>query len=1841
MFKHSSINRSFKLVWSDARGAYIVAPESAGGRTKSCISSNGRRAARLARNLAFAAGLAWSSGGIFDAVAQISPANSNTSVDNNPNGVPVINISTPNAAGLSHNRFTSYNVDPSGVVLNNINTAAGQRSQLAGHVYGNMNLIGGGTASVILNEVVSPNRSLLRGFTEVAGAKADVVVVNPYGITCSGCGFINTDRVTLATGQPTFNPGGGLTGFAVTGGDVLVKGTGLTADESRIKVLDIVTRSFKSEGPLMGANDLQIVVGNNTWSYGTRVVTGRTAESGTAPVYAIDSTVLGGIYANTIRLISTEAGVGVRMLGEVGATTSSAAAGEERWGVVSLESAGKIELNNKIVAAKELSVTSTATGTDAITLDQADLFSSGDMRFTASGGGMTMVGGKLVASNALNITAQSLSDTAASSSDADASKRYATNALGLNVSGDAVLAGEVSWTSGGNVIANLGSLTVAGIGAVVASEEGTLNIATRSNMALNAALVSASYNLSLTAQGSISIAADVGQGVQSANGDMNITAGNGLNNQGKITAHLGSLTAHMDGTLTNGGELYSKGNMTLADGPGSGTMNLHNSGAKLLTDGRLNIVADNVTNAGNMQGALGTNLQANSLGNSGVLIASSDAAADAVTWSLGSLTNSGTLQTRNDLTLNLTSPTLNNNGEILSTSGDLTIDAKGAALQINNNNGGTLQANKQLNIKGNQVNLNNAAGAKIIADDLEITATTLTNAGESQGGTSDSNINVSGDISNSGTLILATKSAETGVVGSGNLTANKLDNRGTLQSAGAANLTVIQDMHNFGTGTITADRLAIRTNNFINDVNSRPDGSGGLTQGGTGASTLEVTNTVSNRGTLTLATRDPATSAVGSGTITAHKIDNWGLLQSTGAASLSVAETINNQSATARIMAGTNLTIRGTDSGYAVSNAGRIQAGDHLDIKGQGGGNGVVISIGPKNGGNEGGIILANTADLNASNLSIADSGMLSSLGNMTVNVQTLTQGGSGAAIVGSSAGSGTTAIAIADPGVFTNIGAIHSGNDLVLNAANIINSNTGGISANRDLTLTATGAAGGISNSGALYAGNHLRVTAANGTITNVGTLSGEVGTIDSGGDMTLTSQVFVNNSAIRGSSDIKVTAAVFKNEVAGGDTRVDGPPGTTNTTMTESILNEGWGSHLPIDERGYNYLWRKFYVENWSVDQSYSGGTPSYTPQLIGGRKVDIDGFSGPANGNRGAIISAPTVTISGAGTFTQDNLALSRKSYQRSYQDWIGCNSIIGYRCADEDGFTNTRWARKNESGDQLVGAETIGSIRTAGIYGTTVTLKGVALESTSPIGTTIRPKGAEGGTASTLASPTGPKINVVPVGGRDSIMFGGVVIRVPTNPNGFFVISPNPGSRYLVETNPLFTTSNNAYGSSYLAQQLGLNTDSLIKRLGDANYEAYLIRQQLIVQTGNNLLAGYQSEASLLQTMMRSSASEALALGFVWGEPPSNDKLAQLTKDIVWMVAIEVAGQQVLTPVVYLAKTTIAKIQTGSVIAADNINMQNMTSVTNTGGTISATNNVSITASGDITNSSGTIQGGNVALTSTAGSIINQTLVQSDCNAVADSCTSVVGRTAGISATGSLSLDAKQDIRVIGANVSAGGDASLKAGNDIVFDTTATTTRGTDRGKITEGNASVQWDNVKTETKNTSSTLTVGGNLILNSGRDTKLYSATVNVTGNLDATSGGQLVIGTREDTTEIKKSSTTNSLFGATLSADAQARAGMAADPAAGAGPTTREFSQGSYSNTQGYSTGGTTVGYADNRDISRGSAELMSTTTISVNDVDVHITHVVTVNVTYLLTLQCDMPCKIILSPINPKKMV
>ncbi|MCW4150737.1 hemagglutinin repeat-containing protein [Halomonas sp. 18H] len=243
----------------------------------------------------------------------VAPGASNTSLDRAGNGVPVVDIATPNGSGLSHNRFSDYNVDERGVILNNA-TSKLQSTQLGGLIVGNPNLRDQ-AARRIINEVNGGRPSRLEGYTEVAGAGADVVVANPYGITCNGCGFINSPRVTLSTGRPIIE-NGDLERFAVDQGRVAIEGLGL--DATQVDQFDIITRAAEVNAELH-ANHLNVITGANDVDAETLATTARQG-TGEAPALAIDASALGGMYAGSIRLIGTESGVGVKLAGDMAAS---------------------------------------------------------------------------------------------------------------------------------------------------------------------------------------------------------------------------------------------------------------------------------------------------------------------------------------------------------------------------------------------------------------------------------------------------------------------------------------------------------------------------------------------------------------------------------------------------------------------------------------------------------------------------------------------------------------------------------------------------------------------------------------------------------------------------------------------------------------------------------------------------------------------------------------------------------------------------------------------------------------------------------------------------------------------------------------------------------------------------------------------------------------------------------------------------------------------------------------------------------------------------------------------------------------------------------------------------------------------------------------------------------------------------------------------------------------------------------------------------------------------------------------------------------------------------------
>ena len=78
------------------------------------------------------------------------------------------------------------------------------------------NNITGSEADLILFQVTGTSGSGLNGAIEVFGGEAGLIIANPNGIDCDGCGFINTSKVDLVTGTANFS-GDDLTGFSIDG----------------------------------------------------------------------------------------------------------------------------------------------------------------------------------------------------------------------------------------------------------------------------------------------------------------------------------------------------------------------------------------------------------------------------------------------------------------------------------------------------------------------------------------------------------------------------------------------------------------------------------------------------------------------------------------------------------------------------------------------------------------------------------------------------------------------------------------------------------------------------------------------------------------------------------------------------------------------------------------------------------------------------------------------------------------------------------------------------------------------------------------------------------------------------------------------------------------------------------------------------------------------------------------------------------------------------------------------------------------------------------------------------------------------------------------------------------------------------------------------------------------------------------------------------------------------------------------------------------------------------------------------------------------------------------------
>lgn len=731
------------------------------------------------------------------------------------NGITQVNIRTPSAAGVSRNVFSNFDVGKEGAVLNNSRTNA--QTQLAGWVEGNPHLARGG-AKVILNEVNSSDPSRLSGYTEIAGNRAELVIANPSGITCAGCGFINASRTTLTTGQALMDQGK-LTGFDVRTGNIRVDGEGI--DTSGSDYTQIISKTAEINAGIYAKN-LDVITGSNQVSYeedATNTVvtasnTDKNSATNKATGVALDVSALGAMYAGKIRLIGTDKGMGVTNAGSIVASA----------GGLQLDHRGNLINSGSMIANQ---------GSVDITTHNAKVDNSGTIASSR---------------DTVNVTSGSLTNSGVISS-RDTLKLQQTGSI--NNSGE-IASGSFDIKSA--ALNNSGSLLQTGLGALAI---GTSQLINKQGGIIGQDLYPSDSNTPpsvtppKTPPTTANNGSSVGTNPNSQPAEPNPVPLPSVTRDGNINA----------GSLTNTGSIYTNGKISASadsvvnQGKSSlavSTLNIADKGSIANTDSRLQLdqIDWQLASFDNSKGQVITNggitLDAeNGINNTQGVLASNGNIALKTKGDINN--NAGLIQSNANLSTDSGSLN-NNNGKLISQSA-VTINSRGDIT----NTKGEISSVKDTTIISKS--LDNDSGQIMAQGSLTTGSESLNNSGQLYGKT-ETQITTTGAINNSGLI---------GSGGDAFITAGSLAqaNNGSLVAGmnadgklakNRANLKVTTSGNITSQGNHIATGDVLLTGDNINLASSNTQGSRIKTAARTGLNTTKATITATD--TLTLSSAD-------------------------------------------------------------------------------------------------------------------------------------------------------------------------------------------------------------------------------------------------------------------------------------------------------------------------------------------------------------------------------------------------------------------------------------------------------------------------------------------------------------------------------------------------------------------------------------------------------------------------------------------------------------------------------------------------------------------------------------------------------------------------------------------------------------------------------------------------------------------------------------------------------------------------------------------------------------------------------------------------------------------------
>jgi len=1593
-----------------------------------------------------------------------APGNQQPTVLQTGNGLPQVNIQTPSAGGVSRNQYSQFDVAEKGAVLNNARKAA--QTQMAGWVQGNPNLARG-EAKVILNEVNSANPSRLKGYVEVAGKKADVVIANPSGIQCDGCGVINAGRTTLTTGKAEVE-NGELKGYRVKGGKVTVGQKGM--DNSQSDYTDIIAEKAEIKGGVWSKKGIKVTTGkNNVDRTNDSVVyvgdknadnTDRTSDTQSEnQSYSVDVSQLGGMYSEKIHLVDNGQGLGVRNAGHIGASAGS----------VKIDSQGRI-INEGVISATH----------------QADL--NAEKVIENKGKIETKLGG--VALRSQTRVEQHGSIVSHQGGSFVQAKDKVTQ------TGETVAKGDIQYQAK-NIEVKSGALVAAGV---------TVQDTTQGEIRSLDTQHAQGANLTLSAEKTISSKAK-----HLASGEINVRAEMVDLSDSQLSGDRIALQSAQSALNLNKTTLYSEGKTTLSNPNLISTENAHLNADHFVVD---SVQLNNHQGSWIQRGAeaFALNVQKGLDNTEGKIVAEGTLSVQTpliqnnqgVIWSNQGVklnTNAGHIESQSGYlfgknSLDISTSTLNNQkGEMLG--GQVLL----AAQQVNNEEGKLIvgnradlsvnQFNNQRGIVYNQgelslktENLHNQDGiissvsrATLLANDLNNLKGVI--QGESDLTIQTQNLNnTQGDISaKTAAISSAAINNAQGVISSQDLTLSgtNLNNKGGIvQSVNATlNLTKMDNQSEGDKGSLVSatNRLVLNVTN-VNNKNTKAK-QDTPTQG------IQTTNLVINAEHIE--NQSGGIYAGKSANITVNQsLDNQqGEILSAGRVDIvnpDLTLVVNNALGKIESVIGTTLQAKTLADEGSIRTKGDlgIELNDSFTLnKAFGVGNNLTF----KTKGdfvNNSNLVVGNSASVEGSTIQNNANAEISSI-NTRIQANKLDNFG---LIDGD-----TTVIKAND---VNNIGTARIyGSHLAIQANNLNNlENTDGtaatIAARERLDL-------GVSN---LVNRNHSLIMSLGniyigGQLNDNNQATGYANSIDNGSATieALGSGWIKTNRLLNHDLHLRLGHKYTKNHF------VTYSPFDSSATYysNEGEKGEGYLDHVNNSRHNSNQYFRfndgrkAVAARNW-LKQDYIRTTDTNTiehqdpSKLLIGQSLHLEGGEYTNKHSRIVIgdtlyladkaIKEPVSTVS-QGLLKLSNIDVDGEIHRRD----IGLKKDIKKEHRHHGSRGKKVWAvygGDEQKIDRLLPVEPFK-------FGLELLKIGEPVESTGII---VGDKSDFQGISLAEKTPLNTDLNVHRVNleaitsgvmkNKDNLDIKTHLPDISLPQASLYKINPEVSGQFLVETDPRFTQKSKWLSSDYMFKQLRNDPQNMLKRLGDGFYEQRLVNEQINQLTGRRFLENYSSDYDQYKALMDNGAYYAKKMNLVPGVALTSSQMKELTSDMVWMVKREVtlkdgSKKEVLVPQVYVVGRNTDIDSRGAVISANDVIMNIKGDVQNSG--VISGRNLTGLAANNIENLGGRLQGRELYLVAknmlnNLGGELNATdnLVAQGKHINIESTTSETENTPDFyqksltqqasvkvgndNKKGSASFIATENITVKGANVDVNGNAVFSAGKALNFGTVET-------------------------------------------------------------------------------------------------------------------------------------------------------------------------------------------------------